>query len=70
MSLGERNAAAELPSLRPGGRMRYARGALAKGLYALMFHQHRAGLHGWWRAGALALADRLRGLSQPPIKLH
>ena len=46
------------------------RGTLAKLLYVSLFQMHRVALHGWLRAGALFVADRLRGTTLPPVKLH
>jgi NADH dehydrogenase len=70
VSLGANDAAAELPPLSGGHAPSASGGLTAKALYLALAHMHRVTLHGWWRAGALLLADRLRGVSTPPVKLH
>ncbi|UAL10191.1 NAD(P)/FAD-dependent oxidoreductase [Caulobacter segnis] len=69
VSLGQSDAAADLPAQGPEG-LATAEGTPAKLLYEGLAHAHRATLYGWWRALALFVSDRLRGLSTPPIKLH
>ncbi len=70
VSLGEDHAAGELARSAVLPRPLPLRGALAKALYGALLHQHRATLHGWPRTAALWLADRLRGATLPPVKLH
>lgn len=70
VSLGDERALAELPSVARPGATLYVSGTSAKALYVLLFHAHRVTLHGWWRAAALFIADRLRGTSLPRVKLH
>lgn len=68
VSLGAATAVAELPFWRK--RPFSAQGLMPKLLYVSLFHAHRATLHGWPRAAARFLADRLRGATSPLIKLH
>jgi len=70
VSLGEGDAVAELPPLSKQSGKLTSRGFMAKFLYVSLFHMHRVTLHGWWRAVSLFVADRLRGVSLPPVKLH
>jgi NADH dehydrogenase len=70
ISLGDREAAAELPAVRRNRPVVLAHGTIAKLLYVSLYHMHRVTLHGWLRAAALFIADRLRGTTLPPIKLH
>jgi len=70
VSLGEGDAAAELPALRQGRPTPSFEGAFAKLLYVSLFHMHRVALHGVRRALALAVADGLRRTTLPPVKLH
>lgn len=70
VSLGEGGAAGEFPALRRDQSVFPAHGALAKLLYVSLYHMHRVALHGWFRATALFLADRLRRTTLPPVKLH
>jgi NADH dehydrogenase len=70
VSLGHEDAALELPTPRRDHSVLATHGAIAKLLYVSLYHAHRATLHGWWRAVALFLADRLRGTTLPPVKLH
>lgn len=70
VSLGEGGATGEFPTLRRNQSVFPANGALAKLLYVSLYHMHRVALHGWFRAGALFLADRLRRITLPPVKLH
>jgi NADH dehydrogenase len=70
VSLGRSEAAGEFPALRHGRPAVLARGLLPKLLYVSLLHLHRAALHGWMRAMALAISDRLRRIAVPPIKLH
>lgn len=70
VSLGPHHAAGELETPDTVPRPLPVRGAMARALYGALFQQHRATLHGWPRAAALWMADRLRGTSLPPVKLH
>ena len=70
VSLGEGGAAGEFPTLRHSQSVFPANGTLAKLLYVSLYHMHRVALHGWLRATALFLADRLRRTTLPPVKLH
>ena len=70
VSLGASEAAGEFPALRQGHPAVLARGLLPKLLYASLLHLHRAAMHGWLRAAALAASDRLRRIAIPPVKLH
>ena len=70
ISLGEGEAAGEVPSFAREDKSYPIRGTLAKLLYVSLFQMHRVALHGWLRAGALFVADRLRGTTLPPVKLH
>lgn len=70
VSLGEDDAAGEFPTLRHSQSVFSANGSLAKLLYVSLYHMHRVALHGWLRATALFLADRLRHTTIPPVKLH
>lgn len=70
VSLGEGGAAGEFPALRRDQAVFPAHGTIAKLLYVSLYHMHRVALHGWWRAAALFLADRLRRTTLPPVKLH
>jgi len=70
VSLGANDAAAEFPKLGKDGPAPSAGGALAKLLYVSLFHMHRLALHGPVRAMELALADAIRRMAIPPIKLH
>lgn len=70
VSLGERQATGELPSVPRGKGPIPMRGWLAKMLYVSLQHMHRVTLHGWPRATALWLADWLRNTTLPPVKLH
>jgi NADH dehydrogenase len=70
VSLGEGGAAGEFPTLRQNQSVFPANGSIAKLLYVSLYHMHRVALHGWLRATALFLADRLRRTTLPPIKLH
>lgn len=69
VSLGADQAAGEIPTRRNQSVVPL-RGALAKLLYVSLYHMHRVTLHGWLRATALFLADRLRRTTLPPVKLH
>lgn len=71
VSLGVRQATGELPAGKhPGKSVISLRGPLAKLLYVSLEQRHRATVHGWFRATALWLADRLRQTTMPPVKLH
>jgi NADH:ubiquinone reductase (H+-translocating) len=70
VSLGPSEAAGEFPALRHGRPTVLARGLIPKLLYASLLHLHRAVMHGWMRAVALAVSDRLRRIAVPPVKLH
>jgi NADH dehydrogenase len=70
VSLGPSEAAGEFPALRHGCSAVLARGVVPKLLYASLLHLHRAAMHGWNRAVALAASDRLRRIAVPPVKLH
>lgn len=70
VSLGEGGAAGEFPALRRDQSVFPAHGIIAKLLYVSLYHMHRVALHGWLRATALFLADRLRRTTLPPVKLH
>ncbi len=70
VSLGEGGAAGEFPTFRYSQSIFPANGSLAKVLYVSLYHMHRVALHGWLRAAALFLADRLRRTTLPPVKLH
>lgn len=70
VSLGEGEAAGEFPALRRDRSVFPAHGTVAKVLYVSLYHMHRVALHGWLRATALFLADRLRRTTLPPVKLH
>ncbi|HEY0235114.1 MAG TPA: NAD(P)/FAD-dependent oxidoreductase [Afipia sp.] len=70
VSLGEGQAAGEFPALRRDQSVFPAHGIVAKMLYVSLYHMHRVALHGWLRASALFVADRLRRTTLPPVKLH
>ncbi len=70
VSLGQGEAAGEFPALRRDQSVFPAHGMIAKLLYVSLYHMHRVALHGWLRATALFLADRLRRTTLPPVKLH
>jgi NADH dehydrogenase len=70
VSLGRSEAAGEFPALRRGHPALLARGLIPKLLYASLQHLHRVAMHGWIRALALAMSDRLRRITIPPVKLH
>jgi NADH dehydrogenase len=70
VSLGVRQAAGEVPTVPPGRSMLPLRGWLAKMLYVSLEQMHRVTLHGYGRATALWIADRLRRTTYPPVKLH
>ncbi|HEY0219386.1 MAG TPA: NAD(P)/FAD-dependent oxidoreductase [Afipia sp.] len=70
VSLGQGEAAGEFPALRRDQAVFPAHGLIAKLLYVSLYHMHRVALHGWLRATALFLADRLRRTTLPPVKLH
>jgi NADH dehydrogenase len=69
VSLGADQAAGEIPTRRNQSVVPI-RGTIAKLLYVSLYHMHRVTLHGWLRATALFLADRLRRTTLPPVKLH
>lgn len=68
VSLGAAPAAGEFP--RPARSPITFRGRTPKFLYLMLQQMHRAALIGWGRAAVLAVADRLRRTSAPPVKLH
>lgn len=70
VSLGQTHAAGEIASPGPGGKEKSFHGRLARIIYAGLYRQHQAALYGWPRTAALALSDRLRSVTQPPVKLH
>ncbi|MGA7436535.1 MAG: NAD(P)/FAD-dependent oxidoreductase [Luteibacter sp.] len=70
VSLGVRQAAGEVPSVQKGHAVIPMRGWLAKMLYVSLEQMHRVTLHGYIRATALWIADRLRRTTYPPVKLH
>jgi NADH:ubiquinone reductase (H+-translocating) len=70
VSLGARQAAGEVPAVPPARSVLPLRGWLAKMLYVSLEQMHRVTLHGWVRATALWIADRLRSTTYPPVKLH
>ncbi|QDE39383.1 NAD(P)/FAD-dependent oxidoreductase [Luteibacter pinisoli] len=70
VSLGVRQAAGEVPTVPPGRSVLPLRGWLAKMLYVSLEQMHRVTLHGYGRATALWIADRLRRTTYPPVKLH
>jgi len=70
VSLGQGGAAGEFPVLRREHSVFPAHGRVAKLLYVSLYHMHRVALHGWLRATALFVADRLRRTTLPPVKLH
>jgi NADH dehydrogenase len=70
VSLGPSEAAGEFPVLRYGRPAVLARGLVPKLLYASLLHLHRAAMHGWMQAVALAVSDRIRRIAVPPVKLH
>ncbi|RTL49652.1 MAG: NAD(P)/FAD-dependent oxidoreductase [Bradyrhizobiaceae bacterium] len=70
VSLGINEAACEFPALRRDNSVFPAYGTIAKLLYVSLYHMHRVALHGWLRATALFIADRLRRTTLPPVKLH
>ncbi|QWT21685.1 NAD(P)/FAD-dependent oxidoreductase [Bacillus sp. NP157] len=70
VSLGVRQAAGEVPSVAKGAAVIPMRGWIAKLLFVSLEQMHRVTLHGWIRATALWIADRLRRTTYPPVKLH
>ncbi len=70
VSLGQSHAAGEFAASGAGGSERSFHGRLARLIYAGLYRQHQAALFGWPRTVALALSDRLRSVTQPPVKLH
>ena len=69
VSLGQHHAAGALTPPGQGGAKSF-HGRLARVIYAGLYRQHQAALYGWPRTAALALSDRLRRVTQPPVKLH
>jgi NADH dehydrogenase len=69
VSLGPTDAAAEF-GIPHRAHVLPAHGLLAKLIYVSLYHMHRVTLHGWFRATALFVADQLRSLTVPPVKLH
>lgn len=70
VSLGPTHAAGEVASPGQGGKEKSFHGRLARIIYAGLYRQHQVALFGWPRTAALALSDRLRSVTQPPVKLH
>jgi NADH dehydrogenase len=68
VSLGSEPAAGEIPVT--NRRQITFSGRLPKLLYVYLQLMHRAKLIGWSRALTLLLADHLRGITAPTIKLH
>ncbi|MBB5357102.1 NADH dehydrogenase [Rhodanobacter sp. ANJX3] len=68
VSLGTAPAAGELP--RAARSPITFRGLTPKVLYSALQLMHRGALIGWGRTAVLALADRLRRITAPPVKLH
>lgn len=68
VSLGTAPAAGEFPRTSRGPIT--FRGLTPKILYVTLQLMHRAALIGWGQAVVLAVADRLRRSSAPPVKLH
>ncbi len=69
VSLGSATAAGQLPT--PGkGSPLVLEGVLPKLAYSSLQFMHRAALSGWPQAYAYSLADRLRRVSAPAVKLH
>jgi NADH dehydrogenase len=69
VSLGV-GAAGEIPKPRRDEAPFRTSGRIAKLMYIALYFMHRVALHGWWKAGLLALSDRVRGIASPPVKLH
>ncbi len=69
VSLGV-GAAGEIPKPRRDTAPFRTSGRVAKLMYVTLYFMHRVALHGWWKAGLLALSDRIRGIASPPVKLH
>ena len=69
VSLGV-GAAGEIPRPRRDTAPFRTSGRIAKLMYVALYFMHRVALHGWWKAGLLALSDRIRGIASPPVKLH
>ncbi|MDA8447386.1 NADH dehydrogenase [Paracidovorax valerianellae] len=71
VSLGDRGAAGNLTT-RFGRRSRdqFIQGLSAQWLYAVLYRRHELAIHGWRRAAARWLVDRLERSYQPTIKLH
>ena len=69
VSLGGETATGQFPT--PGkGSPLVLEGVLPKLAYTSLQFMHRAALSGWPQACAFSLADRLRQVSGPPVKLH
>lgn len=70
ISLGRSDATAEFPSFFGADTAIVTRGILPKMLYGSLQYLHRVVLYGWVRASALGVADWLRRITIPPVKLH
>lgn len=69
VAVGSGRATGEIPA--PVSRRRLTLGGvLPRYLYVLLDVMHRAVLFGWIRAVAGVLANRLRRINTPPVKLH
>ena len=69
VSFGGATAAGRFPTPSKGSPL-VLHGVLPKVAYASLQFMHRAALSGWPQAFAYALADRLRRVSAPAVKLH
>ena len=69
VSLGGAAAAGQFPTSGKGSPL-VLEGVLPKLAYASLQFMHRAALSGWSQACAYSLADRLRRVSGPAVKLH
>jgi NADH dehydrogenase len=70
VSLGGAQAVGEFPGLRSHQRRVSTHGRLPKLLYVSLQFMHRVSIYGWLRATAIGVAERLRHIAVPPIKLH
>ena len=69
VSLGGDTAAGQFPTAGRTGPI-ILEGLVPKLFYSSLQLMHRAALSGWPQACALSLADRLRRVGVPPVKLH
>lgn len=71
VSLGDRGAAGNLTT-RFGrrSRERMIQGMSAQWLYAALYRRHEITVHGWRRAAARWVAERLSRAYEPALKLH